>query len=429
MTSRLLGSFPFIFLAAVGFLSEVQGQTPPSPAQDSSFLEDLLERERLTGDWWGLRTDLEDHGITIDGHALLEWTAVLDGGVRRQGSLRNLVSFDLDVDLEKLIGLPRTSAFLQFAYVNPESGGSRDTGDIQVHSNIEADVQLNDIFELWIEHRAWEDRLRLKVGKIDANSEFAFAEVAGDFSHSSAGLSPTVFAMPTYPDSAMGFNLFAEVLRDDENDLSLTLGYAIYDGALAVDGVPTGRRGPASFFDDEFSDDHIHFGQLELLWNTDELRSASRGRASLGIWHHDGDFARFDGGMECGTTGFFLTVEQRLTTFGPDEAGSLIAFLQAGLADDAVSDVGGHLAGGLVIEAPFEDRPADRAGIYASWAALSDEPMAGFSEDEIAFDLYYRFQLTPWSFVQPELMFIANPGGGGTLDDAWLFGLRFGIDF
>ena len=50
--------------------------------------------------------------------------------------------------------------------------------------------------------------IRLKAGKVDANSEFAVIEAARGFSNASMGASPTMFAMPSYPNGAASLNVF-----------------------------------------------------------------------------------------------------------------------------------------------------------------------------------------------------------------------------
>ncbi|MEM7621961.1 MAG: carbohydrate porin, partial [Planctomycetota bacterium] len=306
------------------------------------------------------------------------------------------------------------------------------------------------IYELWYEQTLLDDRIRLKVGKVDANSEFNFVDVAGDFANSSAGFSPTIFTFPSFPDSATSVSIFGTVV--DTEGFDLTLGYGLYDGAAAVDGVRTGARGPSTFFSDNLSDDYFHIWQADLSW--DELMSSGSllkdGRVSVGGWYHDGDFDRFDGGAEDGTFGFYLTGEIRF--FDPDrgrpefgvpktaaqaigQAGGdapqrgLYLFGQYGWSDEHVSEITQHFAGGVVWRGPWASRPDDSVGIYASLVDLSDEPAAGFDDDEIAIDAYYRVQLSPAVFVQPELQYIINPSGDASIDDALVAGLRIGVAF
>ena len=354
------------------------------------------------------------------------------------------MTLDVSLDLGTAFGLPGGTVFLQYLSVNPEGGGSADAGDIQVFSNIESDRHLDVIYELWYEQLLLDDRLRLKVGKVDANSEFAFVDAAGDFSNSSAGFSPTILAFPSYPDPAMSVNVFVSLVETEA--WRLGAGYGVYDGALN-DGVPTGGQGPASFFSGDRSSDLFHVWQGELSWS--DARAAARwfnaGRVSAGAWHHTGSFDRFDGGTESGTSGGFLTFETRVfdplrapsgaaTGGGPSTGASasergVYAFAQLGFSDDAVSEIAHHVAGGVVWRGPVAARPDDALGVYLSFVDLSDEPAAGFSRDEFVVDAYYRVQVSPAVFVQAELQFIAHPSGDPDVDHAMVGGVRFGVSF
>jgi porin len=133
------------------------------------------------------------------------------------------------------------------------------------------------------------------------------------------------------------------------------------------------------------------------------------GRIALGAWAHSGDFDRFDGGVEEGTYGFHFTAEQRLWARGDR---GLHAFVQYGWADQAVSDFAQHMGAGLVLRGTSDARSGDSAGLYATWADLSD-----------------RLELAPAVFVQPEIQYIVNPSGDPTIDNAIVGGLRVGVTF
>lgn len=65
--------------------------------------------------------------------------------------------------------------------------------------------------EAWVTW-AGSDRLRVKAGWVDANSEFAVSEAAGEFANPSFGLSPALALLPSYPDPAPSLNVFARPL-------------------------------------------------------------------------------------------------------------------------------------------------------------------------------------------------------------------------
>lgn len=435
-------------LAQTGPEQTNSARADSNDAQDTSSTSSstLFEQEHLTGDWFGTRPALEDVGLTIGGEYVAEFTSVLDGGINQRGSFRNLLTLDAALDLGTAWGVEGGSLFIQYLSVNADTGGSADAGDIQVFSNIENDRSLDVIYELWYEQTLLNDRLRLKAGKVDANSEFSSVEAAADFANSSAGFSPTIFAFPSYPDPATSINIFGTIIDSDSFDL--TLGYGLYDGAAAADGIRTGTRGPSTFFSDDLSNDSFHIWQGELSWNDLIAESSllNDGRISLGGWYHDGAFDRFDGGTENGTFGVFATGEIRL--FDPDRntmqaAVSLppseplesapdrgiFLFGQYGWADERVSEVSKHLAGGVVWRGMSASRPKDRLGLYASLVDLSDEAGAGFNDDELVIDVYYRIQLAPAISVQPECQYIINPSGDTTIDDAWIAGLRIAVAF
>jgi carbohydrate-selective porin OprB len=385
-----------------------------------------LEQDHINGNWGGPRQQLENAGIAINSEYVAEYSAVLSGGVEEKPSFRNLLTFDIALDMNAMANIQGGTFFIQYLHVNAERGGSGDAGDLQGYSNIENDRSLDVIYELWYEQLLLDDRLRIKVGKVDANAEFFYVDAAGDFANSSAGFSPSVQAFPSYPDPAMSVNIFATLLN--EEDWSLTLGYGLYDGAPGVDGIPTGSRGPATFFSDNKSDDYFHAIEASLAWN--QLGSLPAGRFAIGYWQHTGTFDRFDGNTDDGTDGFTLSFEQRLNTLDePDSERGVYVFTQYGYADEHVAEIAQHIAAGIVGRGLINSRPDDAMGLYVSYADLSDDSSAGFDKDEWALDLYYKFQITPAIYIQPELQYIINPSGDPSIDDALVGGLRAGITF
>lgn len=61
--------------------------------------------------------------------------------------------------------------------------GAEDAGNIQAYSNID-EAEFSRVYELWLERRFEKNDTRIKLGKVDANTEFAYVEHAGDFIHS-----------------------------------------------------------------------------------------------------------------------------------------------------------------------------------------------------------------------------------------------------
>jgi hypothetical protein len=118
-------------------------------------------------------------------------------------------------------------------------------------------------------------------------------------------------------------------------------GVAIYDGAAAY-GVPTGSRGPKTFFDSDDGDAYFLCAECGHAWSGGQ--GWGSGRAVLGGFHHTARFTTFAGDTERGTSGLWASIEQRVWRENPaaDDGQGLGVFFTFGLADDAVSPSGGY---------------------------------------------------------------------------------------
>ncbi|MBK8978865.1 MAG: carbohydrate porin [Planctomycetes bacterium] len=371
-----------------------------------------------TGDWGGFRSRLRNHGVLAEASLITDASWVAAGGRHPgEGSLRALLDLTLAVDTGRALGIEGGTWFADFM-VQRGRDGSRDTGDLQAYSNIDSEDRTQ-LALLWYEHALLDDRLRVKLGKIDANSDFAFVEQGFRFVHSSFGVSPTVLGLPTYPDSAFGALAF---VRPGGGAYA---GVGIFDGATQR-GRPTGPRGPGSLFGEP--SDLFLIAEAGMGWRRDA--DDRQGRLGIGAWRHTGDFARFDGGTEDGTSGFYVVLDQLFV--GSDvieEDRDVGAFVQYGWADPGLSAIEHHLGAGMSIIGPFAARPRDAAGLGISYGAFSETRGADLrGRGELAAELFYTIEIAPSVRVKPDLQWIHNPGGDGT-DDAWVLTVRTSITF
>ena len=388
----LLRSVPFAAPPRLDFgLAAAIAAAALAGAQGEAPLEPVAGR---APDWLNLGAEL-----------IVESTTVLDGGVRRGTSNRHLLLLGAEADLDRAFGTAGAGTMtLGFATAPPNSGGSLDIGDVQIASNIESDRSLDHVLEL-----AWRSDLgggpvELALGKFDANDDFAAPRSATGFSHSSAGFAPTIFTFPSYPDPATAACVFLD--HGLAEGVDLRLGYGLFDGALGADGISTGRRGPSSFFRSSPSNDHFHIFQADLLLDGEEGTILS-----AGAWYHDGRFTSFEGGEDVGTCGSYLIADVAL-------ADGWRTFTQASFADRELTEFGAHYGAGFVGPGPREE---DEWGLY--WNHV-DLVSAAAPSDEMAIDVYGRFSLTDHFAIQPELMWIRDPGGRTDIDDATVAFIR-----
>jgi porin len=79
------------------------GQPPDRSAKD--WLKDVWTRDQLSGDWRGLRTDLNDHGVKPQIKYSQFGQGVASGGINRNFEYGGKLDYILDVDVSKLAGL------------------------------------------------------------------------------------------------------------------------------------------------------------------------------------------------------------------------------------------------------------------------------------------------------------------------------------
>lgn len=101
-------------------------ETKPTPEEEREWFghKAFWEWSRVTGDWGGARTRLENQGIEFAGSYTLDWSSVWSGGVKNVASTRSLLDLNLTFDLDKLVGLAGGKVFADF-YSTDMRGGSR----------------------------------------------------------------------------------------------------------------------------------------------------------------------------------------------------------------------------------------------------------------------------------------------------------------
>ena len=396
--------------------AEIPNVAPGYGSSSNQF----LRWQHATGDWFGVRGNLDDAGIIFETEVTSDWSRVLRGGLNNSQSVhRYLFDTNLTLDTERLGWWSGGVFFFDFQNQNGPNG-SEFVGDIQTYSNIDADGR-SQLAAAWLEQRFFHDDLRIKIGKMDANEDFAFPLHGQLFLQSSMGFSPTIFPFPSYPDPATGVAAFWS-LTDTVN-----LGYGVLDGALSV-GVPTGKRGPSTLFDG--TGGLFHVMQVESTWQVQDGRL--NGRALLGSWLHTGRFDRFDGTTAKNASGGYVTFDQELyrETASDDDWQGVTAFLQYGIADPAVSSFAQHFGGGLAWTGALSSRDFDVIGLGASWVEVSDAPGANFTADhETSYEFFYQVQLAGWLRVILDMQYIDSPGGQSTIPSAWVSTIRTAVSF
>jgi porin len=395
----------------------ITAQRPPAEPEAT---EEAWHLQRLSGHWGGRRDDLEARGLSFHLLQLGDASVVASGG-REPGStaFRWLWELGAEWDLGPSLGLDGWTLAAN-AQLQRGEDGSREVGDLQVYSNIDG-PDRTQMSALTATYAPDAGPLGLKLGKWDANDDFALVDSGVYHLQSSFGFAPTIVGFPSYPDPAFGAALFA---RGE----GVHFGIASFDGSTQA-GVPTGPRGPQTLLDSPVG--WFHVAQLTL---GDTPGADTPSNARLGVFHHTGSFDDGQGRIRDGATGYFASAEAPLWRTGQtrvEEAErALSGFVHYGYSDPDVSEIEHYVGAGLLWTGPIARRPRDALGAGVAWARtrdiLGDETSAG---SEVSVELFYRICMPRGVVLVPDLQWILNPGADGSTPDALVFTLRVEADF
>jgi hypothetical protein len=348
--------------------------TPPDADADRSRqtaggLREWLDGEDATGTWGGVRTKLEQHGLHIDVDYVAETFARDLDTIGYRANLDVLVT----LDTEKA-GLWRGGNVLVYGQDAHGDGVSDELGLVMPVSFYEAG-DFTQVSELWLLQEL-PGRLTLRLGKQDANRDFAAPRFGGNFMNSSYGVLPTT-PMPSFPAPALGASLSLQATP------WLALRTGVYDGAPRMESFAGAafEKGAGVFSP----------GALVVGRGADGPRDLS---CQLGGWHHS----------DLDTGGAFAIAELLLRLL-PREDGSprsvqLFARGQwepnadASRADAPVADL--YLGGGVTAHGLLE---ADHTiGIGAGYVSLD-------GDDEGFVEIFSKWRPATWFTVEPDAQF------------------------
>ena len=417
----------------------------------------------LTGDWGGLRSDLERKGVTFTLNYTNDFLANVRGGIGRGAIGIGAFQPQLDLDLGKLVGWDGGRFHTHGLITHGSAFSPTYLGNILAVSNLEAGPVAR-LYSFWYEQNALNDRLSVRAGLMSADSQFLQSKTAANFINN--GISwPTFLAAnlpaggPAYPLPAPGVRVRIKP-RDDVAFQAAVFSGDPSGGNGSNQNLPLPTGTVISFRGGAFV-----IAELSFLPNQGKDAAGLPGAYRIGAWHHTsprfGD-QRFDNtgrsladptstGIpldHTGDSGIYGVVDQMLYRApGSDDRG-LSGFVRAGGVPNDRNLINFYADAGLLYKGLIAGRPDDKVGVATGYARVGDNAR-GLDSDigffgnffypvrsgEVMVEMIYQAQLAPWWMLQPEVQYIVRPGGGvlnsdGSLrQNAWVIALRSALNF
>jgi porin len=362
-----------VALAAVPHRSDPSDTPSAGPLFDHTALlaefGDALSRNTMP-DWRAL---LSRPGVSWSFAQITDASGAL-GGMAAAQSLRTHSNIAITLDMDSIAGIHGLRIFAQYKSKSGRNG-SGEAAFVQNFSNIDAD-DFHAFGEVWLEQRLMSDRVRVKAGRIDFNTEFAGTDNGANFLNASMGFSPSITAAPTFPLPTAGANLIVAPRA------STALSVGIFNG---LDGAPAPTDGRSLF----------QIAQLRQHWALGAAQLS--GTLGLGVWHHSGMFSDVSAAPDdepaiAGTGGWYATIDQQLWQGAPraaaaDQRSVIGAFAQFGRSDPRVQAIRAHEGMGLTFSGFVANRTADVFGLGMTRAIWSDGR-------ELIGEAYYQLPVT-----------------------------------
>jgi porin len=125
--------------------------------------EDFFERDKLTGNWGGLRKQLEDAGITLGITDVSETLFNPAGGIRQLSIYQGLLDASLNLDLDKLLAWPGATFYTDGYWISGEGLSRNAIGNLLAVSSIEA-LASTRLHDMWLQQQFLNQQASIRIG-------------------------------------------------------------------------------------------------------------------------------------------------------------------------------------------------------------------------------------------------------------------------
>lgn len=427
-------------------------QTEPSMLQPEMEVEispgGFNKADHMTGDWSGYRERLFASGVEV----FVFYNSIFSGNVTGgfhpgHATYVDDAYFGLKLDLQKLIGWQGGQLAISGVNRNGPDLTTKYIGSIFSTQQMVGGQRLF-LYQLYLQQKLLANQLMLKIGRFGASDDFNASPLYGySLNNGIDGDIRNVLFDTRF--SAYPFATWAAALFYDPSP-----EFNIKFGAFQVT--------PRMFENDDHGvnwsignrDGYTliwQFGWAPELWKNSVRSTSSDGKSAaammekglpghywVGATYSNWNFyPRFGGGFEDHSYGFYAHADQMVYQEAPGRDEGLVVFIASGYYPQTeISIVPFQVNVGLNYKGLLPGRAADRTMLHFIYGDISGDyaravrrPGRGLAESEKVVELAHRFQLTRWSYFQPDIQIVIDPGGTGDIPDAVVIGAQMGVTF
>ena len=425
----------------------VFGRTAANDGQTPACLRPFqleLPRAHLFDDWLGVRSTMEDSGITPTLTFVTDIAGNVTGGKNQGVTHADNLGLDLLFDLDKLVGL-QGGSFL--ASVSQRSGTSlsrEHVGNVFAIQQVYGG-QTFHLIDLAYQQKLFDDRVEVRLGRIAAGDDFLTSPydwlfMQNGFDGNPVGIFFNSPGMTAYPNATWG-----ALLKVRPTERTYVMG-GVYNGDPAIrhishNGADMSMHGPMFVIGEAGYQRNGLPGDMGLV-----------GNYRVGGWYDNSTYTDFESAghrtspttAKRGNWGLYTLDDQVLVSFGDrtNNSGLGVTCSLMVSPDESISQMPYFFTAGVVSRGFLPSRARDMAGVGLVFGRFSSDlrdaqhreqlfnPTVSAQDYESVLEWTYRAYFRKSAFfVQPDIQYVINPGGAHNLDNALVLGCQIGFNF
>ena len=404
----------------------------------------------MTGDWGGLRPELENDGVVLRGHYVNEAAGNPVGGKEQGGADTGEVMLGADVD-SKVFGWQGGTFHLTITERAGSSLSKDKIGNVLTVQEIYGDGQTVRLTELSYEQKLLGGRIDVEAGHINVENDFASSAVyfAGSLycDFQSNAICGTPIATPNntsgyvaYPASTWGAriktypasNVYVEVgtyaadptLNDARNGLKLGFNGISGEFTTIETGITVGRGG------------YLGNYRIGAYYDSSDAQSVSSQLSRYATPQNAAQLMALPIEERAGRYGGWALADQTIELDPGNSQRGVVVFAALEYGDKETSFLNWYGEAGVLRQGTFAGRDKDTlalgfavASINGSLQGLEQRFGSPTSLQEYMVELNYGVTIAPWLNIRPGVQYIWHPSGIDEIPNALVLDLKTVVTF
>ena len=409
--------------------------------------------DALTGDWWGTRNWMDkDEGIEFSGTYTTDLAGNPVGGMEQGFTYTDNIAFGAKLDLEKLVGWNGATFTIAATDRNGTSLSQNYIGNQFTVQQIFGG-QTIILTGLHLTQRLLDDKMEIKVGRFSAGDDFASSPLYWLYMNNGIDGNPQALPVNSSFSAYPWASWAARVRIEPSPDWNAMFGlYQVSNKTFnrylhgvnfsfePTDGVMfLGQVGwTPEFFRRPVKRVETEREENEELSDTEEDTHGLPGHYWFGAYYSTWEYAQFGSTQSAANAyGFYWHADQQVYQEAPGSDQGLTLWTAFVLSpQENIAKIPFQWNCGVAYQGVVPQRDQDIAMFGLAYGSFSDDyGNAGnaYNGDPVSYEMAlewgYRVQFNRFLYAQPNIQYIVQPGGTGSIPNAFVLGLQIGVTF